>query len=228
MENVVIITGAGISAESGIETFRGSGGLWNEHRIEDVASPEGWAKDRRLVLDFYNKRRREVLSVKPNLAHKALVELESKYDVTVITQNIDDLHERAGSQQVIHLHGEIMKARSSVDPELIYDTYGNDIKLGDKCEKGSQLRPHVVWFGEQVPLYGKALEIVNAASKLLVVGTSLSVYPAASLITEAKEGSEVVLVDPLVKLIDGKVHVVNKNATIGVPEVISKWLTIHD
>ncbi len=224
MENIVIITGAGISAESGIATFRGSGGLWNEHKIEDVASPEGWAKDKRLVLDFYNKRRREVLSVQPNLAHKALVELESKYNVTVITQNIDNLHERAGSQQIIHIHGEIMKSRSSAYPELIYDTHGNDIELGDKCEKGSQLRPHVVWFGEQVPLYEKALEIVNSASKLLIVETSLSVYPAASLITEAKEGSEIALVDPSVKLADNKVHVINEKATVGVPRVVSEWL----
>ena len=224
MENIVVITGAGISAESGIETFRGSGGLWNKHKIEDVASPEGWAKDKSLVLDFYNKRRQEVLSVKPNLAHKALVELESKYNVTVVTQNIDDLHERAGSRQVLHIHGEIMKSRSSIDPELIYNTQGNDIKLGDKCEKGSQLRPHIVWFGEQVPLYGKALEIVIAATKLLVVGTSLSVYPAASLITEAREDSEIVLVDPSVKLIDYKVRVINEKATVGVPEVVRAWL----
>ena len=226
MENIVVITGAGISAESGIETFRGSGGLWNKHKIEDVASPEGWAKDKSLVLDFYNKRRQEVLSVKPNLAHKALVELESKYNVTVVTQNIDDLHERAGSRQILHIHGEIMKSRSSIDPELIYNTQGNDIKLGDKCEKGSQLRPHIVWFGEQVPLYGKAAEIVSAATKLLVVGTSLSVYPAASLITEARESSEVVLVDPSVKLADDKVRVINEKATVGVPEVIKTWLNI--
>ncbi len=224
MENIVVITGAGISAESGIETFRGQKGLWNKHRIEDVASPEGWERDKHLVLDFYNKRRREVLSVKPNLAHKALVELESKYNVTVVTQNIDNLHEKAGSRQVLHIHGEIMKSRSSTDPELIYDTQGNDIKLGDKCEKGSQLRPHVVWFGEQVPLYEKALEIVNAASKLLVVGTSLSVYPAASLINEAKENSEIVIVDHSITFMNNKVRVINKKATVGVPEVVSKWL----
>lgn len=144
MENIVVITGTGISAESGIETFRGAGGFWNEYKIEEVASPEGWSKNKRLVLDFYNKRRQEVLSVEPNLAHKALVELESKYNVVVITQNIDNLHERAGSQQILHLHGEIMKSRSSLDFKLIYDTQGNDIKIGDKCEKGSQLRPHVV------------------------------------------------------------------------------------
>ena len=180
MKNIVVLTGAGISAESGISTFRDAGGLWENHRIEDVASPDGWHRNKALVLHFYNIRRQQLLTVKPNAAHLALADLEKKHKVTIITQNVDDLHERAGSTNVIHLHGELLKARSTADESLIYD-WKKDIALADKCEKGSQLRPHIVWFGEQVPMIAIASKIVEQTDVLIIVGTSLQVYPAASL-----------------------------------------------
>ncbi|HZF99439.1 MAG TPA: Sir2 family NAD-dependent protein deacetylase, partial [Chitinophagales bacterium] len=181
--NVVVLSGAGISAESGIKTFRDSDGLWENHRVEDVATPEAFRANPQLVLDFYNMRRRQVLEAKPNAAHGALAQLEKQTTksgesirVHVITQNIDDLHERAGSTNVLHLHGEILKSRSSLNEHLIYDCNA-DIKLGDKCEKGSQLRPHIIWFGEAVPMLEQADKLVQRADALLVVGTSLNVYP---------------------------------------------------
>ena len=166
MKKVVVFTGSGISAESGLKTFRDSDGLWENYNIEDVATPHAWSRDRAMVQEFYNMRRKQVLDAKPNSAHVALASLESKFDVHIITQNIDDLHERAGSSKVVHLHGEIRKARSSVDPRLIYDVEGWEIKEGEKCEKGSQLRPHIVWFGEMVPELEKAAMIISRAEIL--------------------------------------------------------------
>lgn len=178
---LVVLSGAGISAESGLKTFRDSGGLWEGHRVEEVATPEAWAMNPKLVLKFYNERRRQLFEVDPNAGHLALVELENQFDVTIITQNVDNLHERAGSSDVLHLHGELDFARSSKDPELVYELKGKDIELGDQCELGSQLRPHIVWFGESVPAITRAAEIAESADILIVVGTSLAVYPAASL-----------------------------------------------
>jgi len=191
-----VFTGAGMSAESGIKTFRDSGGMWEEFKIEDVATPEAWARNNEMVLDFYNQRRKQVMEAQPNEGHKILAGLEKYFDVQIITQNIDDLHERAGSKKVLHLHGEIMKARSSVDPELIYTLRKTEIKKGDKCEKGSQLRPHIVWFGEMVPEMDNAIDLAAQAEIFITVGTSLVVYPAAGLIHYAPEKSLKYLVDP--------------------------------
>ncbi|HDO06724.1 MAG TPA: NAD-dependent deacylase, partial [Bacteroidetes bacterium] len=163
MKRLVILTGAGMSAESGISTFRDSNGLWQNHRIEEVASPEAWARNPEMVMKFYNQRRKQLFEVDPNAGHHALVRLEAKYDVRIITQNVDDLHERAGSSKVLHLHGELKKVRSTIDPDLIYELDHWELKLGDKCEKGSQLRPHIVWFGEAVPMISKAAELVKTA-----------------------------------------------------------------
>ncbi|EOZ98686.1 NAD-dependent protein deacetylase of SIR2 family [Indibacter alkaliphilus LW1] len=185
MKKLVVLTGAGISAESGISTFRDSGGLWEGHDIMEVASPDGWRKNKELVLDFYNKRRKQALTVMPNEGHKELASLEKYFEVTIITQNVDNLHERAGSKNVIHLHGELFKSQSTLDPSLIYDVNGWEIKLGDKCEKGSQLRPFIVWFGELVPKIEPAIEIAKEADIFAVIGTSLLVYPAAGLIQYA-------------------------------------------
>lgn len=193
---LVVFTGAGISAESGIKTFRDSDGLWEEYNIEEVATPQAWQKNKSLVLDFYNKRRKQVLGAQPNKAHFALADLEQKYDVQVITQNIDDLHERAGSKKVLHLHGEIMKSRSTLDSTLIYPIHGPDLNLGDTCEKGSQLRPHIVWFGELVPAMEMAYFLAEQADLLLVVGTSLAVYPAAGIVDFAPAHIPKYLIDP--------------------------------
>jgi NAD-dependent deacetylase len=195
-KRLVVFTGAGISAESGIKTFRDSGGLWEEYRIEDVATFEAWTNNRPLVLDFYNKRRRQVMSAQPNEAHLFVAELQKKFDVHVITQNVDDLHERAGSKKVLHLHGEIMKARSTADPDLIYSLKTDELKAGDKCEKGSQLRPHIVWFGELVPEMERANEIANTADLFVVIGTSLNVYPAAGIINYVRSYVPTWLLDP--------------------------------
>lgn len=181
MKKIVVLSGAGISAESGIKTFRDSDGLWENHRIEDVATFDAWARNPKLVLDFYNERRQQLLSSKPNIAHELLAKLETKYDVEIITQNVDDLHERAGSSKVIHLHGELLKVRSTKDEKLVY-SWKKDLKIGDTCEKSSQLRPHIVWFGEQVPMIETAVEICKRADIFIVIGTSLVVYPAAGLI----------------------------------------------
>jgi NAD-dependent deacetylase len=195
-KKLVIFTGAGISEESGLKTFRDSGGLWENYRIEDVATPEAWERDPALVTEFYNQRRKQIMEAKPNRAHEICAELEHYFDVHIITQNIDDLHERAGSSNVLHLHGEIMKARSSGDPSLLYDLKHWEIKIGDKCEKGHQLRPHVVWFGEMVPMMEPAIRISSGADLFVVVGSSLSVYPAAGLIHYVPEKSPKWLVDP--------------------------------
>lgn len=194
-KKIVVLTGAGISAESGIKTFRDAGGLWEGHDVMEVASPQGWNKNKELVLDFYNQRRQQLHEVQPNAAHKALVELEEKYEVHVITQNIDDLHERAGSSKIIHLHGELFKARSLGNENLIYE-WKKDIVLGDNCEEGHQLRPHIVWFGEMVPMLEVAAQTVSTADIMMVVGTSMQVYPAAGLVGYAPQEAPVIYVDP--------------------------------
>lgn len=196
MKKLVVLTGAGMSAESGIPTFRGADGLWENHRIVDVASPEGWQRDPLLVLEFYNQRRKRILEVSPNRGHEILMELESHFDVHIITQNIDNLHERAGSSKVLHLHGEITKARSTANPNIVTEIPGWELKWGDRCPLGSQLRPHIVWFGEAVPMIGPAAEICAEADIFVVVGTSLQVYPAASLIYETRPDIPQYIVDP--------------------------------
>lgn len=193
-KKLVVLTGAGISAESGIKTFRDSDGLWEGHDVMEVASPEGWRKNPELVMDFYNKRRQQLKEVKPNNAHKILAELESYFDVNIITQNVDDLHERGGSKNVLHLHGELLKVRSTKDESYILD-WTEDLNFGDFDEKGNQLRPHIVWFGESVPALEEAVRITNDADFFAVVGTSLQVYPAAGLVDFAKPGTPLFYVD---------------------------------
>ena len=200
---VVVLSGAGMSAESGLRTFRDNNGLWEDHRVEDVATPEAWRRDRALVLRFYNERRRALLSAEPNEGHCVIAGWEKDHHVTVITQNVDDLHERAGSTRVVHLHGELMKARSTADSSLVYPMQGWEMKEGDCCEKGSQLRPHIVWFGEDVPLIPVAEDIVAAADVIVVVGTSLQVYPAAGLVFRAPGGARRILIDPHPPAVDG-------------------------
>lgn len=196
MQKLVVISGAGMSAESGIRTFRDNDGLWEEYDVMEVATPEAWARDPELVNRFYNERRKQLHDCEPNKGHYGLADLENYFDVNIITQNIDDLHERAGSTKVLHLHGELKKVRSSVDPNLIYELEGWELKLGDKCEKGSQLRPHVVWFGEAVPEIENAIPVVEAADIIVIVGTSLAVYPAAGLVNYARHGAKIYLIDP--------------------------------
>lgn len=195
-KRLVIFTGAGISAESGLRTFRDSGGIWEEYRIEDVATFEAWTANQELVLNFYNQRRKQVMEASPNNAHKFIADLQKDFDVHVITQNIDDLHERAGSKKVLHLHGEIMKARSTMDDNLVYSLKEYELKKGQKCEKGSQLRPHIVWFGEMVPEMENAYMVTEKADLFVVVGTSLNVYPAAGLLTYVSHDTPKWLVDP--------------------------------
>lgn len=194
-KKIVVLTGAGISAESGISTFRDAGGLWEGHDVMEVASPEGWHANPALVLDFYNQRRAQLKSVEPNAAHRALVELAQHYEVHVITQNVDDLHERAGSSQVLHLHGELRKVRSQADDKLVYD-WDDDVLLGQHCEKGSQLRPHIVWFGEEVPLMYEAAQLMPQADAILIIGTSMQVYPAAGLVDFRRPDASVYYIDP--------------------------------
>jgi NAD-dependent deacetylase len=218
--HLVVLSGAGMSAESGIPTFRGAGGLWENHRVEDVASPGAWAKDRELVLRFYNERRKRMWECQPNAGHLGLVEFERDFDVTVITQNVDNLYERAGSKRVVHLHGELTKSRSTVDSRLVYPIDGWELKLGDTCERGSQLRPHIVWFGESVPMMDTAIEIVRTADVLVVIGTSLAVYPAASLIDFAPPMTSLFLIDPNPPaLVDDRVAVIRAAASEGVAKL---------
>lgn len=222
MKNIVVLTGAGMSAESGIATFRDSGGLWAQHRVEDVATPDGFRRNPQLVLDFYNNRRRESLLAKPNAGHLGLAEMEQEYHMQIITQNVDNLHEKAGSSSVIHLHGELMKARSSINPDRIYllNPDSSDINVGDICDDGSQLRPHIVWFGEAVPMMETAEEIVRKADALVVIGTSLNVYPAAGLINYVKAGIPIFIIDPNeVAVSRGKIHFIRKGASEGVVEL---------
>ncbi len=223
-EKIAILTGAGISAESGIQTFRDADGLWEGHDVMEVASPQGWQKDEALVLDFYNQRRKQLKEVYPNSAHKALVRLEEKFDVSIITQNVDDLHERAGSSNIIHLHGELLKARSTVNDQLVV-YWKNDILSGDLCELGSQLRPHIVWFGEAVPLLERAAFLVSEADYILVIGTSMQVYPAASLIHYVKTNAHIYFIDPKPAIDSSKkITVYPLKATEGVPQVVNTLL----
>jgi NAD-dependent deacetylase len=226
LKKIVVFTGAGISAESGISTFRDSGGLWEKYDLRDVATPEAWSRNPNLVLDFYNQRRKQVLEAQPNPAHKALVELEKKFHVQIITQNVDDLHERAGSKKVLHLHGEIRKSRSTVNPELIYDIKGSEIKAGDKCERGSQLRPHIVWFGEMVPEMDRAQDLSADADVFIIVGTSLNVYPAAGLVHHTRADCPIFIVDPNEVNNPGikNLIMIREAAGKGVPVLVDKLL----
>ena len=196
MKKIIVLSGAGVSAESGISTFRDSGGLWEQYRIEDVATYDAWLKNRKLVLDFYNQRRKQLLEVKPNAGHYELVRLEKNFEVHIITQNVDDLHERAGSKNVLHLHGELKKARSTADDNYVVDIEGWELNEGMTCPKGAQLRPHIVWFGEAVPMIEPAARLCMQADYFIVVGTSLNVYPAAGLINYAPSGIPIYVVDP--------------------------------
>jgi len=196
MKKLVVLTGSGISRESGIKTFRETGGLWETYNVTEVASPEGWARDKEMVLRFYNERRTQLKEAKPNAGHTGLVELEEYFDVHIITQNVDNLHERAGSKKILHLHGLLTHVRSTVEPELVYDIGYKEINLGDKCEKGHQLRPHIVWFGEAVPAIEEAADITGTADIFAVIGTSLVVYPAAGLIDYVPRGCPIFVVDP--------------------------------
>lgn len=227
MKRIVVLSGAGISAESGVKTFRDDNGLWQNHRFEDVASPSAWQNDPALVLEFYNQRRKQLFEVDPNEGHKALVRLEEKFDVQIITQNVDDLHERAGSANVLHLHGELKKARSTVDPSLVYTLEHWELKLGDVCEKGSQLRPHVVWFGEAVENIDEALKIVSKAYILIVIGTSLVVYPAAGLINYTGQDVPKYYIDPKAYPVPGvkNLKVIDSTAGKGVPLLVDQLLS---
>lgn len=218
---IVVLTGAGISAESGIKTFRDADGLWEGHDVMEVATPQGWAKNKALVLEFYNQRRRQLHEVQPNAAHYALADLAQRHEVQIITQNVDDLHERAGSTQVMHLHGELFKVRSTLDPSLVYERKG-DLNLGDKCEKGSQLRPHIVWFGEDVPLIYEAEKLVEQADLLFIIGTSLVVYPAAGLMLSVKPKTPIYYIDPNPAAVSKTVRTVVARATEGVPQLIKE------
>ncbi len=226
MKNLVILTGAGMSSESGIRTFRESGGLWEEYDVTEVASPMGWWKNQELVLKFYNERRKQLETCKPNSGHFGVAALEKYFNVNVITQNIDNLHERAGSTKILHLHGELTKARSTADQSLVYEIGYDDIKQGDKCEKGSQLRPHIVWFGEAVPMMDEAVKITSTADIFVVIGSSLNVYPAAGLIDYAPEHASLWHIDPNEVTIPAwrKVEVIKMNASEGVAVLTKRLL----
>jgi NAD-dependent deacetylase len=226
MKRVVVFTGAGISAESGIKTFRDSGGLWEEYKIEDVATPQAWANNPALVQEFYNQRRKQALEAKPNAGHLAIAELQKHFKVQVITQNIDDLHERAGSKNVLHLHGEIIKARSSAYPNLIYNIKGWELKMGKRCEKGYQLRPYIVWFGEAVPEMDNAIELVQQADVFIVAGTSLNVYPAANLLDYAPADIPKFYVDPNPDLVYsfGEIRIIKDTSGKGLPELVKELI----
>ncbi len=224
MKNLIILSGAGMSSESGIRTFRESGGLWEEYDVTEVASPMGWWKNRDLVLRFYNERRTQLANCEPNTGHTGVAALEKYFNVHVITQNIDNLHERAGSTKVLHLHGELTKARSTVDPSLVYDIGYKEIKPGDLCEKGSQLRPHIVWFGEAVPMMDEAVKISSTADIFVVIGTSLNVYPAAGLIEYAPKMASLWLIDPnYVNVpLSRNIEVIKEKASVGVAILTEK------
>jgi len=226
MKKIVVLTGAGISAESGLKTFRDSDGLWEGYNIEDVATPEAWKRNPELVQDFYNQRRKSVIEAKPNEAHYALARLEEKFDVTIITQNIDDLHERAGSTNVVHLHGIITRSQSSRKPDLTYPIDGWELKMGEKCEFGSQLRAHVVWFGEAVPMIEKAAQICARADLFILIGTSLAVYPAAGLVDYVSLNTPKYIVDPKIPhmSMDSSFIKIEEKATVGVSALADKLL----
>ncbi|MCB0651150.1 MAG: NAD-dependent deacylase [Saprospiraceae bacterium] len=227
-EKIVVLTGAGISAESGIRTFRDAGGLWEGYDVMEVASPEGWRRNNALVIDFYNQRRKQLKEVDPNPAHFALKELEQKYKVVVVTQNVDNLHERGGSSNIIHLHGELTKVRSTLDSSLVYD-WPDDLKMGDKCEKGGQLRPHIVWFGEEVPMLEKALLEITTAHHVIIIGTSMQVYPAAGLVGYAPYRAPIYYVDPKPSInaelsMRKNLNVIAEMASTGVRKVVDQLL----
>ena len=226
MKNLVIFSGAGISAESGLKTFRDSDGLWENFDISEVATPEAWEKNPKLVLEFYNLRRKQVLEAKPNEAHKCIPKLEKKFNVTVITQNIDDLHERSGSKKIVHLHGEILKSRSTLT-EKVYTIKSSELNLGDLCEKKSQLRPHIVWFGESVPNMLVASNICEKADILIVIGTSLNVYPAANLIDFVSKKCRIYLIDPKDVLTDSRNNIsfIKDVASNGLPILVDELLS---
>ena len=221
MKNLVVLTGSGISAESGIKTFRDSGGLWEGYDVMEVATPEGWARNPELVLEFYNQRRKQALNAQPNEAHRILAELETHFNVIIITQNVDNLHEKAGSSTIIHLHGELFKSRSTLDRNLEYDIVGWELKLGDLCEKGSQLRPNIVWFGEPVPKIEAAVRETLRADIFLVVGTSLVVYPAAGLIDYVQDRVPKFIVNPIMPDVIHRPnqYLIEEKATIGMRKV---------
>lgn len=222
-EHVVVLTGAGISAESGLSTFRDSGGLWEKFDIEDVATPQAWERNRDMVREFYNERRRQVLEAEPNPAHRALASLQQRCHVSIVTQNVDDLHERAGSSHVLHLHGSILEARSAVDPNEVVHLGERDLTPEDTCSQGHPLRPNVVWFGEPVPAIEKAAELVARADHVLVVGSSLAVYPAASLVQFAEPGVPLTVVDPDESLHLSRARIIRKPASEGVPEWVRSF-----
>jgi len=220
MKHIVVLTGAGISAESGIKTFRDADGLWEGHDVMEVATPQGFAANPELVLDFYNQRRTQLLSVKPNAAHQLLAELEQQYKVSIITQNVDDLHERAGSTNVTHLHGELLKVRSTANPTDI-KAWQTNLNLGDLCANGHQMRPHIVWFGEDVPMMEKAITFCETADILMIIGTSMQVYPAASLMDYVPQNTPTFFIDPKPNMASNKnINVIAERATIGVAQAI--------
>ncbi|TAH27489.1 MAG: NAD-dependent deacylase [Cytophagales bacterium] len=225
---LVVLSGAGISAESGIATFRDAGGLWEGYDIMQVASIDGWNKNKSLVLDFYNQRRKQAINAKPNLAHEILVQLEEKFEVIIITQNVDALHEMAGSSNVIHLHGELFKARSTKDNQLVYELKGWELKEGDLCEMGAQLRPHIVWFGEEVPMMGRANKIASEAQIFIVIGTSLQVYPAAGLIDYVPNNAIKYLIDINVPIVSNhyNIKIIKDSATVGMKKVFDELNSI--
>ena len=225
-KKVVVLTGAGISAESGISTFRDSDGLWEQYRVEDVATYDAYLRNPELVLNFYNERRRQLFAVKPNDGHRQLVRLEEKYDVHIVTQNIDNLHEQAGSTNVLHLHGLLTQARSDRDDNLIIDIGDRDIHLGDKAPDGAQLRPHIVWFGEAVPNIEPAAELCEKADYFVVVGTSMNVYPAAGLIHYVPRTSPCYLVDPKAVPISRPITIFQEKAGTGVKKVVDELLAL--
>jgi NAD-dependent deacetylase len=227
MKRIVVLTGAGISRESGLKTFRDSDGLWNNYRIEEVATYDAWLENRALVLEFYNMRRKELMDVLPNAAHQALKKLEEKFDVRIITQNVDDLHERAGSSKVLHLHGELKKVRSTLNAAYVKELEGWELKEGDLCPEGAQLRPHIVWFGEAVPMFDEAVRISKTADMLIVIGTSLNVYPAAGLMHYAPGHAPVWLIDPGEFQLQSSPKLVHikEPATIGVVRLVDELMT---
>ena len=224
MKNIVVLTGAGISAESGLGTFRHSGGLWEKYKVEDVATEKGFQKNPALVLEFYNIRRRQLLNSLPNDAHFALNKLKEKYNLTIITQNIDDLHEKSGSTDIIHLHGELKEARIIVYKK-IYSSKGSELNIGDYCKQGGQLRPNVVWFGEAVPNMNLAIDKVIQASVFIIIGTSLNVFPAASLIDYATKAKRIIIIDPNSSNYNG-IEIINEKATKAVPQLVNELLEL--
>ena len=224
MKNIVVFTGAGISAESGLGTFRDSNGLWDNYKIEEVATPQAFKNNPALVLDFYNIRRRQLLKASPNIAHKAINKLNEKYNLNVITQNIDDLHERSGTRNVLHLHGKLTESKSTFNNE-IYEINGSELNIGDTCQNGKQLRPNVVWFGEDVPNMEIAIEMVKNADIFIVIGTSLNVYPAASLLNFTKNGARNIVIDPKLTNTDKYVELISEKATTGVPRIVDMLMS---